>query len=114
MKNWATELTPCGENLGRVDIRRGIFQDDSLSPLLSVICMIPLTKVLRKIKACYVIKEGNLKVNHLLFMDDLKLFRKNEREIDTLVKTVQVISKDTGCPKKKYPDLVDPSDKNIA
>ena len=96
MKNWAMELTSCGGNLGRVDIRRGIFQGDSLSPLLFVICMIPLTKVLRKIKAGYVIKEGNLKVNHLLFMDDLKLFGKNEREIDSLVKTVQVISKDIG------------------
>ena len=96
MKNWATELTSCGENLGKVDIRRGIFQGDSLSPLLFVICMIPLTKVLRKIRAGYVIKEGNLKVNHLLFMDDLKLFGKNEREIDSLVKTVQVISKDIG------------------
>ena len=30
MKNWATELTSCGENLGKVDIRRGIFQGDSL------------------------------------------------------------------------------------
>ena len=29
-------------------------------------------------------------------MDDLKLFGKNEREIDSLVKTVQVISKDIG------------------
>ena len=78
MKNWATELTSCGENLRRVDIRRGIFQGDSLSPLLFVICMIPLTKVLRKIKAGYVIKEGNLKVNHLLFIDDLKLFGKKK------------------------------------
>ena len=94
MKNWATELTSCGENLGKVEIRRGIFQGDSLSPLLFVICMIPLTKVLRKIRAGYVIKEGNLKVNHLLFMDGLKPFGKNEREIDSLVKTVQVISKD--------------------
>ena len=74
MKNWATELTSCGENLGKVDIKRGIFQGDSLSQLLFVICMIPLTKVLQKIKAGYIMKKGNLKVNHLLFMDDLKLF----------------------------------------
>ena len=93
MKHWATELTSCGENLEKVDIRRGIFQGDSLSPLLFVICMVPLTKVLRKIRAVYVIKEGNLKVNHLLFMDDLKLFGKNEREIDSLVKTVQTTIK---------------------
>ena len=96
MANWATELISYGENLGKVNIRRGIFQGDSFSSLLFVICMIPLTKVLRKLKAGYVIKEGNLKVNHLLFMDDLKLFGKSEREIDSLVKTVQVISKDIG------------------
>ena len=77
-------------------MRRRIFQCDSLSPLLFVICMIPLTKVLRKVNAGYVTKEGNLKVNHLLFMDDLKLFVKSEREIDSLVKRVQVINKDTG------------------
>ena len=70
--------------------------------------MIPLTKVLRKVKAGYTIKEGNLKVNYLLFMYDLKLFGKNEREIDSLVKTVQVISKDLGMEFgiKKYGALV--------
>ena len=51
MANWQTELTSCGESLAKVNIRRGIFQGDSLSPLLFVICMIPLTHVLRKAKA---------------------------------------------------------------
>ena len=84
MKKWTTELTSCGEFLGKVSINRGIFQGDSLSPLLFVVCMIPLTKILRKIKAEFVIKDGNLKVNHLLFMDDLKLFGSSEREIGQL------------------------------
>ena len=96
MKKWTTELTSCGEFLGKFSINRGIFQGDSLSPLLFVVCMIPLTKILRKIKAGYVIKDGNLKVNHLLFMDDLKLFGSSEREIDSLVKTVQGVSTDIG------------------
>ena len=43
MKNWNTNLTPCGEYLANVDIRRGIFQGDSLPSLLFLICMIPLT-----------------------------------------------------------------------
>ena len=64
--------------------------------IMIIIITIISAKVLRKIKAGYVINEGNLKVNHLLFMDDLKLFGNNEREIDSLVKTVQVISKDIG------------------
>ena len=36
------------ESLGRVDIKRGIFQGDSLSHLLFVFCLIPLTVILRK------------------------------------------------------------------
>ena len=58
-------------------IRRGIFQGDSLSPLLFVLVMIPLTLVLKQIKASYELKKGGKKINHLLFMDDLKLFAKN-------------------------------------
>ena len=56
--------------------------------------MIPLTKVHRKVKGGYVVKEGNVKVKHLLFMDDLKLFGRSDKEIDSLVKSVQVINKD--------------------
>ena len=36
------------------------------------------------------------RINHLFFMDDLKLFAKNEDQIDTLVKTVYSVSKDIG------------------
>ena len=37
---------------------------------------------------------GNVKVNHLLLMDDLKEFGKNEKEINSLVKIVEVFSCD--------------------
>ena len=71
MKTWKTELTSSGERLGVIHIRRGIFQRDSLSPLLFVLCMIELTLILRKSTAGYdLVKE--FKVNHLLFMDDLR------------------------------------------
>eukprot|EP00795_Rhopilema_esculentum_P006840 gene6840-biopygen8293 len=94
MTNWKVQLTSCGETLGLVNIRRGIFQGDSLSPLLFVICMIPLTEVLRKVKMGYTL--DGVKINHLLFMDDLKLFAKNENEIDSLTSTVNLISQDIG------------------
>ena len=81
MSSWRTELTSSGEMLGSVRIQRGIFQGDSLSPLLFVICMIPLTCVLRKARVGYML--DGVKINHLLFMDDLKLFGKNEREVDS-------------------------------
>ena len=36
------------------------------------------------------------KINHLLFMDDLKLFGKNQNQIDSLVNTVYLFSSDVG------------------
>ena len=39
MKNWKVELKSPGEYLAKVDIRRGIFQGDSFSSLLFVICV---------------------------------------------------------------------------
>ena len=48
MGNWKTELTAGGEVLGTLDIKRGIFQGDSLSPLLFVMGMIPLSMILNK------------------------------------------------------------------
>ena len=38
MKSWRVELTNEEENLGEVNIRRKIFQGDSLSPLLLIVC----------------------------------------------------------------------------
>ena len=35
-------------------------------------------------------------INHLLFMDDIKLFAKNDNEIDSLVHTVRICSSDIG------------------
>jgi len=89
-ETWKTELTSSGKRLGVIHIKRGIFQGDSLSPLLFVLCMIPLTLVLRKSTARYELAK-EFKVNHLLFMDDLKLFGKSEGQIDSLVQTVQLL-----------------------
>ena len=43
MSSWNTLLTVNGQILGQVNIRRGIFQGNSLSPLLFVAALIPLT-----------------------------------------------------------------------
>ena len=58
MERWNTELTCGDQRLGNVRIRRGIFQGDSLSPLLFVLAMIPLTLILRKTKIYYQLEKG--------------------------------------------------------
>ena len=58
--------------------------------------MIPLSLVLSKVNAGYEFRRKQLKINHLLFMDDFKLFEKNDDQIDSLVRTVHIFSKDIG------------------
>ena len=94
MKNWRRTLMSNGQNLGDVNIRRGIFQGDSLSPLLFVVCLIPLSVILRKTKGKYQLGKEGESINHLLFMDDLKLYGNDERQIDSLINTVRVFSDD--------------------
>ena len=48
MASWKTVLTVNGQVLDYVHIRRRIFQEDSLSPLLYVIAMILMTTILRQ------------------------------------------------------------------
>ena len=42
MKQWKTVMSVNGLTLGTVSIKRGIFQGDSLSPLLFVLSLFPL------------------------------------------------------------------------
>ena len=49
MNQWKTDLTCNGDSLGIVNIRKGIFQGDSLSSLVFVISLIPLSKILHKV-----------------------------------------------------------------
>ena len=96
MGSWRTELTSGGEILGSVDIKRGIFQGDSLSPLLFVLIMIPLTMLLREAKSKYKLEKDGPHINHLLFMDDLKLYASKRDQLDSLVATVHLFSNDIG------------------
>ena len=95
MKDWSTELFCNNSHLGKVIINRGIFQGDSFSPMLFVIALIPITLVLRKINMGYKLSKDGPVINHMFFID-LKLFARNENEIDTLVQTVQLCCEDIG------------------
>ena len=85
MEKWKVILCSGNSELGEVEIKRGIFQEDSLSPLVSVLALIPLSLILKKTKVAYEFSECKEKVNHLLFMDDLKLYSRSEKGLDSLV-----------------------------
>ena len=52
--------------------------------------------ILRKTKAGYSLGKNQPKLNHLLYMDDLKLFGQSERDIESFVNTVHGFSCDIG------------------
>ena len=85
-----------GEDFGEVDAKRDVFQADGLSPPLFFLKMVPLLLILKKINANYEWGEEEYKLNHLLFMDDLKLFSKSKELMDTPVRTAHVFSSNIG------------------
>ena len=92
MESWQTILMSGNEELARVYIQRGIFQGDPVSPLLFVI---GLSHILRKVNAGYQLGKGqHKKINHLLLMDDLKLYGNSKKEAERHKNTVRIFSKD--------------------
>ena len=96
MQTWRVELTAGGRSLAETKIQRRIFQGDALSPLLFIIAMIPLNHILRKCTAGYKLSGSQEKINHLMYMDDIKLFAKKEKELETLTHDVRICSQDIG------------------
>ena len=58
--------------------------------------MVPLNYILRKRIAGYKLSRSQEKINHLMYMDDIKLFTKNEKELETLIHAVRIQSQDIG------------------
>ena len=96
MKTWRVESTAGGKSLAETKIQRGIFQGDALSSLLFITVMMPLNNILRKCTPRYKLSRSQEKINHLMYMDDIKLFTKNEKELETLIHTVRIYSQDIG------------------
>ena len=60
-------ITTFSQALGEVEFKRGIFQGDSLSAMKFVICMVPLSSMVRKMEAGHT--NDNVKMNNLLQLD---------------------------------------------
>jgi len=72
-----------------IKIQCGIFQGDSLSPLLFYICLISLTEQLNTLNTGYEEHMTKTKISHLLYMDDLKLIAKSDEELRKQIRTVK-------------------------
>ena len=96
MKNWKTNLICSNTDLGAIKINHQIFQGDSLSSFLLIVSLLLSTLVLRKMKQGYSFGKGKSKLNHLLFMDDLKLYGGSKTDIDSLIQTVYTVADDIG------------------
>jgi hypothetical protein len=98
MEKWSTKLQlKTNQELIQsrlIKINKGIFQGDSLSPLLSCIPLIPLTHELNRSKCGYQVYGTERKINHLLYMDDLKLIGRSEEELSNEIKIVKAFSND--------------------
>ena len=82
--------------MAETKIQRGIFKGDALSPLLFIIAMMPLNHILRKYTAGYKLSRSQEKTNHLMYIDAIKLFVKNEKNLEILINTVRIYSQDIG------------------
>ena len=94
MEKWRVMLCAGNSELGEVDIKQGIFQGGSLSPLVFILALIPLSLILREAKKAYGFSGSKEKINNLLFMDDLKLYSRSKKELDSSVRKICNFSKD--------------------
>ena len=58
MEKWSVMLCSGNSDLGEVEIKRGIFQGVSLSPLVFDLVLILLSLILRKAKTAYEFSES--------------------------------------------------------
>lgn len=75
-KKWNKTLTAAEKDLRNFRIKRGIFQGDNLLSFLFLIALIPLSMLIN-VKYGYNFGNDKANVSTLLFMDDLKLYKKN-------------------------------------
>ena len=102
METWRTRLAIREAGRERmsdyITYHRGVYQGDSLSPLLFCISLLPLSLELRQHKG-YRAGPPNSRthtITHLFYLDDLKLYAQTEKDIKAMLDTVKLYSNDIG------------------
>ena len=86
-------------NIPNISINRGIFQGDSLSPLLFCLALDPLSKILKNQGIGYNMSKRGMheersNISHLMFMDDIKLYADSDANLKKLIESVHQFSSD--------------------
>ncbi|XP_075971947.1 uncharacterized protein LOC142973811 [Anticarsia gemmatalis] len=107
MINWTTILKLSSPTevieTDPIQIQRGIFQGDALSPLWFCLALNPLSSILNSTAMGYPLKSaGNDQhtdiersvLNHLLYMDDIKLYARSENQLEELASLTEEFTND--------------------
>ncbi|CAK6967747.1 hypothetical protein D4764_06G0014290 [Scomber scombrus] len=81
MGMWKTILEANSKPIAPVTIKCVIYQGDALSPLLFCIGLNPLSQIITMCGYGHQFRSGAI-ISHLLYMDDIKLYARNEQDID--------------------------------
>ncbi|KAI5722894.1 hypothetical protein M8J76_015424 [Diaphorina citri] len=106
MQNWKTVIETIDPNqrdssrtnkTNTIQIKKGIYQGDCLSALWFCVALNPLSNLLRTTKIGFDIKSERrvlYKINHLVYMDDLKLYAASKNKLNELIQIVAKFSSD--------------------
>ena len=86
---WAIQIKDGRETILEKHVRRGILQGDTLSPLLFALCVDPLSRTLNGVYPMVEVRTGSSithSVNHLLFVDDLKLLARDDSTLAAMAR----------------------------
>ena len=89
IENWQIKLELFNETLIEKKVKKGLLQGDSLSPLLFVVCLEPISRIMQKEEGINVYDNNGNKIaelNHLVFIDDIKILSKVKRTSEKILK----------------------------
>ena len=98
MKMWRTNVELCGgDKTIRIPVtfRRGLYQGDSLSPLLFCLCVAPLSAMLNS-GGGFGSDFQEMPLTHLSFVDDFKLYEESQDELEATVAATESLSRALG------------------
>ncbi|XP_044766265.1 uncharacterized protein LOC123322386 [Coccinella septempunctata] len=99
MATWRTTLSLCEGGISyetsEIQIKRGIFQGDGLSPPWFCLALNALSGMLNRSAYGYAVDERT-KITHLFYMDDLKLYARGRAQLEGELEMVRMFSADIG------------------